>query len=178
MSNGIEKMTVDKVKLLEVVKKNLEKHNELYKIAVDSYWKLAEKKLTKMLDRVKNKRKIDNYISITEPTNHEKDYQLIISMLEFSEDKKILLTPQEFSKYVMNDWSWKQEFKATAFANYTGLVSSSITDHSSSYSGYSGYNGLGLNGESGSSGLSGISGNNDDEPEPLDEELLKKIEDF
>lgn len=178
MSNGIEKMTVDKVKLLEVVKKNLEKHNELYKIAVDSYWKLAEKKLIKMLDRVKNKRKIDTYLNITEPSNHEKDYQLIISMLEFSEDKKILLTPQEFSKYVMNDWLWKQEFKSTAFANYTGLVSSRITDHSSSYygySGYSGYNGLGVSGDS---GLSGMSGNTEDEPEQLDEELLKKIEDF
>jgi len=136
MTGSIDRMVVDKVKLLEALKTNKKKYKELYELAVKNYWKLAVLKLTKMLERAKAKRKIE-FLNITLPVNHENDYDLVIKMLEFSEDKNISLTPAEFSKYILNDWSWKSEFIGVttvlakgAYYGYSGI------------SGYSGYAGI------------------------------------
>jgi len=159
--SSMDRMLVDKSKLLETVKTNLEKYNVLYKASVDSYWKIAENKLTKMLERVKTKRKIDYSIGINFPSNHEEDYKLVIKMLEFSKDEVIVLTPQEFSKYVMNNWSWRNEFICTTRVYAMGVC--------------------GTSGSSGASGVSGTTGGYNDDGDEVDEEtynLLQKLKDF
>lgn len=150
-----ERITVDRTKLLDKVKKNLEIYKDLYQSSVDAYWKLAERKLANMLERTKQHRKIEPYLNISFPTNHKEDYELIISMLEFSEDEKVILTPQEFSKYVLNNWSWRKDF----ITQTTTYVS-----------------GLSMSGSSGSAGSSGSSGRSyqieDNEIDVDDEDLI------
>lgn len=131
---------VRKSELLAKLRENLEKHNAILKKAKAQYWVALESRLSKMIERVKQHREVDLYVDITEPQDHSEDYDLAIAMLDMSVDDVIGLTPQEFSKYIMNKWAWRSEFVSTV----RGVQG---------YSGLSGYSGM-----SGISGWSGIAG--------------------
>jgi hypothetical protein len=119
--SSIEKITVDRIKLLGIIKINLEKYEAIYTSSIDAYWKLAERKISKMLERVKQQRQINTYLDLNFPIDHREDYKLIINILEMLEDEKIQVTPQEFSKYVLNNWTWREDFIMQTTSYVSGI---------------------------------------------------------
>lgn len=51
---------------------------------------------------------------LREPRNYKKQYDKTIRRLEMTVDTEMYLTLADFDRYVMDEWSWKNEFSATA----------------------------------------------------------------
>ena len=120
-------ITINKTKLLTILKKNQTKHKELYNEAVTawngeviSFCKQLQKKAkTAVLGR-EDVELYDAPFS-HRPISHVNDYDVTINMLELSEDDSIVLTTHEFCQYVRDEWSWKQDFISNASV-YTSTV--------------------------------------------------------
>ena len=120
--------------VLKIVRGNKEKHDIILKSALEAYWEKAEDILKKCLLDIEKKKTINQYLDLPVPTNHSADYDRVIRMMELSVDKNVILDDVSFSKFILNNWDWKQEFIRITTA----------------YIGYSGYSGV-----SGSAGPSG-----------------------
>jgi len=65
--------------------------------------------------------------NLEKPENHSADYDSAIMKVKMSSFELISLSEQEFEKYVMNNWEWKDNFKMAAIAGST-YVSGSASD--------------------------------------------------
>lgn len=116
---GLDTIRVDIPKLIEVLKKNREKHVKEYNDAVEG-WKLeALKVLKKKSQAIKKGEEFSNLnFGLNKPVSHEKEYDRVIEMMEFTKDTELELDSQAFNQYVRDEWAWTQEFK-TMSANYS-----------------------------------------------------------
>jgi len=88
--------------LLTKVRANRDAHRELFLKAQDGYRKLVIEELDRMLADAKEGRPIQRSVTLTEPSNHIKDYDRVITMLKMSVDETIILDAGEFGHYVMD----------------------------------------------------------------------------
>ena len=135
-------ITVKKGDLLLKLKANRVSHKENYDKALMVDKEALTLYLEKMYKRAKAGKKVSHAIQLSIPTNNLRDYDLIIGMLEMTIDDDIVLTPQEYSQYVNDDWNWR----------------SSFTNNTLSYSNFTGSVGLGLAGAQGALGVAGSGG--------------------
>ena len=61
-----------------------------------------------MLADAREGRSIQRSVTLTEPSNHIKDYGRVIAMLEMSVDETVTLDAQDFDRYVMDNWDWSR----------------------------------------------------------------------
>jgi hypothetical protein len=137
---SLQKIKVSKSELLDIVKDNKKKHDEIYEAAEAGYWIDAEdylkkhlkeqtallkknyikqvkdfkKQISKELKQVEQKKK-DSYYYMRKPfpENHSDDYQGTIKRLELCVEPQIELENNEFDCYVRNKWTWRSTFLAT-----------------------------------------------------------------
>lgn len=127
----MKKTTVSRKALLEKVKENLKQHIEDYEEAFESYKLEATKALSKakktvldgieaLIARVNREEKpvpihipTVSFADLVTPVSYAKDYEKVVTMLEMSVEDTIELDSEEFSRYVMDDWVWKQRFSET-----------------------------------------------------------------
>ena len=146
----MKSVTVDKAELLEVLKKNRERHEQNYREAVRDYRTLAKFELAEMVEKIKkqtdssiakieeainaqeparrtNYRIVDRYVLTTKaPVSHLKSYGLAIRMAEMSVSNNIELTEQRFNELVLDEWDWKADFDEEIFANKAKLSSYTV----------------------------------------------------
>ena len=116
--NQERKIRVNVEKLINKMKENLEAHKAAYEEAEDEYRQACVKVLT---DTARDARKcekagagfadLSDIVHLQKPRSFEKEYTEVIAMLEFQEDTEVELTPSEFSKWVLDEWSWKNQFE-------------------------------------------------------------------
>lgn len=111
----MDKIKVDKVELLKIVRKNREDHAKDYQEALIAYKEAAIKELERMLSAARNG-DIRHTIDVVKPREFLKDYDRAIEMVRMSVDTQIELSYQDFDQWVMNNWTWQESFK-----NSTGL---------------------------------------------------------
>ncbi len=120
---GESKVTVIKVDLLEVLRKNREAHRATYLKAAEGYRNAVELALESALKYIRDGQAIAPNLarmtSLTIPTEHTKDYDRVIRMLEMSTADEITVTETQFSQFVLDDWSWKQAFIGST-SRYSG----------------------------------------------------------
>lgn len=127
----MDSVRIDKEKLSEKIKENRELHTKEYNEAVEAYKVIVVNKLKeRMVERIKSyeeemKSLNENLeafekdwetkplVHVVKPTNHLDDYDTAIGMLDFSLDVVVHLDRQEFQSYVMDNWTWKKDFKAS-----------------------------------------------------------------
>lgn len=109
--------------LLEKVKTNRGTHISEYAEAVEGYKDQAKAAIEKAMTRLKAR--IDELeggevlvlghvtFDLVVPENHAKDYDQVILMLEMSVDEVLTIRSDEFACYVMDDWSWKEDWSNT-----------------------------------------------------------------
>src|SRR5207244_12882206 len=95
---------VKREELLTKVRSNRDAHRELFLKAQEGYRKLIIEELERMLADAREGRAIQRSVTLTEPSNHVKDYDRVITMLEMSVDETITLEAQDFDRYVMDNW--------------------------------------------------------------------------
>lgn len=115
-NEGISLITVKRQDLLEKIKVNALAHRDIFLKAQERYRALAIEEMDKALEEAKAGKRIKRALMLIEPQDHTHDYNLVIRMLEMSIDDKVEITQQEFAMYVLDDWGWKHQWKASTEA--------------------------------------------------------------
>ena len=96
--------------LQATIKSNREKHREIFLEAQTGYRKAMIAELDARLKEARNGGKISRINFLTEPEDHTRDYDRILTMLEMCSESHVELDEDEFAQYVMDDWRWKRQF--------------------------------------------------------------------
>lgn len=142
LSGGLSprKVKVQRLKLLETLKQNLDTHRKEYQESLLAYQSLAKERLHK-LQRKAQQALADNFAAIEQkidrfdpesedhdlsdtvvllntlsfnlkvPQDHSRSYEVAIQMAEWEVEETIELTQDQFQAFVLDDWEWQQEFK-------------------------------------------------------------------
>lgn len=102
--------------LLVKVRENREGHRALFEQAIEVYRERAIEEIERILDDAKNGRKIVRAIGLVEPRDYTKEYDRVVAMLEMTVDSQIVISSQDFSRFVMDDWEWKEAFTTSTAA--------------------------------------------------------------
>lgn len=100
-----------------------EKRKQLY-TALDEFQEDAETQLDRVVQKVDAKEILpqsinvkgftwSSYLSLAYPANHTTDYERAIRMMSASVYDEVKLSVNEFDRYVMNNWEWKNQFVAS-----------------------------------------------------------------
>jgi hypothetical protein len=117
-TTGESGVTVKRDTLLAALKKNREEHRKTFLEAQEGFRAMVIEKLDAMLKDARDRKPITLRIDLPAPTDQTRDYDRVIRMLEMSINEEILISEQEFSQYVMDDWGWKAQWVGTT-SNYT-----------------------------------------------------------
>lgn len=63
-----------------------------------------------MLAEAKHGKRIRRAVSLIEPMDQTRDYDRAIRMVDLDTRDTLELEESEFRQYVMDDWTWKQQF--------------------------------------------------------------------
>ena len=104
---------VNRTELLDIVRKNKEKHIAEFNEAVSDYLEVVIKIADENLD-LATTRELDLIAKIkpmpAPPTSYESSYARSIRMLELSVDEIVELDEHTFNQLVLDEWQWKQMF--------------------------------------------------------------------
>lgn len=115
---------INKDKLKTILVENKKKHEEAYKEAVEGYNETVESSLRTLLTQAETATVTRSDIMrvvnrLAEPTDHSKEYETAIEMVDLNEEDQIVLDQEDFRQYIQDDWHWKREF-AGAYTSNTG----------------------------------------------------------
>lgn len=116
---GQQTFTVDKPKLLTILKENRAKHIEKYEIAKKKFREAVVAKLEEHLLLAETGMKIHLHVQLSEPTLHVEEYDNVIGLLELCKDEEIEINWQDYKSYVKDEWNWSSQF-VTSTAAYLG----------------------------------------------------------
>lgn len=113
-------VTVSKAEFIDKVAANREKHRAVFESAQEGYREFLVSELDKRLDEAKRGLPVSRYIIADEPEDHTDDYDTVLEMARMSVDDIIEVTQQEFAWYVLDKWTWKQQW-AGSVSTYTAM---------------------------------------------------------
>jgi hypothetical protein len=106
----MEKLKFDKMFLLQRLNENRKRHETIFEEAIEGYRTNAVVHLEERLEDFEAGKDVNLYFTLDKPSNHLKDYDRVIMMIEHSVETEIELTESEYAHYVMDDWSWQRSF--------------------------------------------------------------------
>lgn len=116
--SSLQEVKVNRVKLLEKVKSNREKHRNEFLKAVEGYHiamaEYLEEEASLLEEAVKESNIYKAGTPPAPPTHYLSAYDDAIAMLEWSEEETVNLENNEFKNLVQDSWRWKQEFSEFA----------------------------------------------------------------
>lgn len=126
---GYNELTVkvNRNSILEVLKKNREKHRSVVEEAQVGYRKAYIEEMERRLDDAKNGRPLKPQINFVVPQDHTKDYDRVIKMFMFSVDEEIEIGQEDFAAYVEDDWAWRRQW-AIANSQYSVSAASYLDE--------------------------------------------------
>lgn len=119
----METIKINKQKLIDKLKENKIKHIEDYEKALLGYKINAEKSLRNKIKELKKLPALElgefslDFFGDRKPESHEYDFNMVIGMLEVSEDVEVNIDSEEYKRYYMNEWEWKKTWGLTHFRN-------------------------------------------------------------
>jgi hypothetical protein len=108
---------VNRIELLGIVRDNKEKHIKEFNESVEDY-KSAAIKVTQANLKLAKSGDLDQIAKIKgmpqKPVSYEKEYNRAERMLELSVEEVIEVEQDVFNQLVLDEWSWKNAFVASA----------------------------------------------------------------
>lgn len=101
---------VEKTRLLDALRANRDGHAAQYAKAKEGYLRTTKAKLNGLIERVAAGEVIGQQWIDPAPEDHTKDYDVVISMMEWSIGDEVVLTQSQFRQYVQDDWGWKEQW--------------------------------------------------------------------
>ena len=105
----MDTVTVSKDILLDIVVENRAAHEAMYQEAVAGFEAATLKLLVDELNKFKDKPQTVR-VNANMPTNHLKEYDRIIRMIEMHTSPEIEISQNDFARYVEDDWEWKRQW--------------------------------------------------------------------
>lgn len=109
--HALDKIKVEKEKLLAIVKENRAKHATTHEEAVKKYRELVVENLEKALVEAKEGKKFTTDLELVQPVAFVQEYDRAIGMLEMSLDETITIDVNDYTKLVEDRWQWSNQFK-------------------------------------------------------------------
>lgn len=118
----MDKIIVNKNKLIEIIQKNKKEHIDDYKKSMKGYSQEYEGYLDSLRNHIDNEIKeiresnytkdvnLSFYFDEDKPISHEEDYNAILSMLELDCNDSVELSRRDHECFVMDKWNWKGDF--------------------------------------------------------------------
>lgn len=117
----MQEIKVEKSRLLTTLQENKTKHEEAAKEATEAFYAKFKQLLTQVTDEVNQGLKFDEALrklnAESPPRAHGDDYERQIKMLEYDTRDEIDLTPEEFARFVLDEWRWREEFAGSYMSN-------------------------------------------------------------
>ena len=107
------KVTVDRETLMDRVAQNRDAHRSTFEEALEAYRSRAISELEKRIDSIRRGKKIDVYIRLPEPEDHTEDYERVLDMLAMHNEPEIVISNDDFARFVRDDWDWKEQWTTT-----------------------------------------------------------------
>lgn len=120
ISLNSQSVNVNRIELLEYLRKNREKHILEYQQAVDCYQDAMVNALKKKLKEVRSGKATELSLSLPRPQSYESNYNNVIEMLELSVDENINLDSGAFKAYIKDEWNWSNSFKTLVGSYISG----------------------------------------------------------
>jgi hypothetical protein len=107
----METTKIEKAKLLEKLLVNRNAHRAIFLKAQVGYRKTVIRQLDKMLKLARTGKpiRLQVHIAVPAPIDQTGDYDRVIAMLRWTQDKVIELDATEFSNYVLDNWRWSEQ---------------------------------------------------------------------
>lgn len=106
-------VTVDRSEFVAVLQKNRDEHRATFEAAVSGYHRRLVHELERRVHDLRRGRSIDVAIRMPEPEDHTDDYDRVLTMARMSTEDTVRLSEDDFGRYVMDQWRWKQDFITT-----------------------------------------------------------------
>lgn len=106
-------VNVEKGRLLETLRQNLEVHKAEYAEAIENYPEVVAHELRKRASQIDAGNPVDLQFNLPKPQSFESEYGDAIQMLEWATDEVIELDQQQFKQYVQDEWHWQRAFAAS-----------------------------------------------------------------
>ncbi len=109
------RVTVKKKDLLDTIRRNRDHHHSQFVETMEGYRETVIKRVEQTLTGLRAGGNFDPYEfnRLTPPQDHTKDYDRVIRMLEMSTSDEITCTEKQFNQYVLDEWTWKDEFSTS-----------------------------------------------------------------
>lgn len=114
----MNEIKVKKEELLKKLKQNRDNHRKMFLKAQEGYREMVIEELEKQLNNARKGKRFTTHIALHAPVDQTNDYDRAIKMMEMDIGKIVDLDETEFSNYVMDDWSWKQQFTTSNMAYF------------------------------------------------------------
>jgi len=117
----MKEVTVNKIKLLDILHENREKHIKAFQDTIEGWRQRAHKELLEAsvlvaemdLSRkavLKPSPKIELHDAFDCPKCHVRDYDRAIAMLQMSVETDVTISAREFDQFVNDQWDWSEQF--------------------------------------------------------------------
>ena len=116
---------MERDKILEILKANLETHRTAYEEAWKNYLIAVADTLSEVEAAVAdNVVDFSPLLNLPVPKDYSTEYEEAISMFSYTDDLDIQLTQEEFRRYILDKWNWGRGFLAS---NSAYLTQSTLT---------------------------------------------------
>jgi len=120
----MNKVKIEKGKLLDQIEINRTEHKFIYEEAIIGWKKEVTEALTDALHDATEGISFDTKFDIEEPMHHLKEYDEILEMIRWHDEDYIELDKIEFNRYIRDNWEWMYGFLGNA-STYSSSSSSS-----------------------------------------------------
>jgi hypothetical protein len=126
------RVTISKEKLLEVLHKNRADHVEIYTSSVEGYKKAIQDSIHTVQTIFDDTQELNigPLVSLNKPLSYESQYAEAIEMVTWSETEQFTLEQQEFRQYVLDKWSWMNQFVTSNSGYATGDAATTLRSKS------------------------------------------------
>lgn len=112
--NGQQTFTVEKVGLLDTLRRNRRTHQEDFDAAEKGFRKAAIVRMQDHLSLAREGGKIKTRLGLEPPQSHLEDYDNIIGLLTMSTEDEIEIDEHDYRQYVKDEWGWSQSFTVSS----------------------------------------------------------------
>ena len=103
-------MSYEKELVLGSLKDQLADHKDILEEAWEGFAAEAQKTLTNVLASIEKGTRAAVKVYILAPSDHTREIELAIAMLDASTDTHVDLDSQDFANYVLGHWDWADRF--------------------------------------------------------------------
>ena len=109
----MENITIDRNKLLEIVRENRTKHRAVFEEALKNYTVQAVAWLEENAAMARAGKRFGRSITLPQPIDQTPEYDRAIRMLELHQGATLSIDENTFANLVEDNWSWSRTWTAS-----------------------------------------------------------------